>query len=74
MTQKNSYHIRFNTKHNNETNLVWRVFENNVEHLVENVHITVPVTTSTTIEFGETKWNIYCEGNMTITNDIAHIN
>lgn len=26
------YVIRFNTAHNNETDLVWRVFENDVEH------------------------------------------
>jgi hypothetical protein len=67
------YHIRFNTKHNNETPLVWRVFEDGVEHLVKSLNITVPVTDSTTIEFGETKWNISCKGTMTIIDDVAHI-
>ena len=29
------YNIRFNTKHNNETDLVWRVFENGVEQSIK---------------------------------------
>ena len=27
----NKYHVRFNTKHNG-SDLVWRIFENGVEH------------------------------------------
>lgn len=34
----NKHHIRFNTKHNSSP-LVWRVFENVVEHLAEDVRI-----------------------------------
>jgi hypothetical protein len=66
------YHIRFNTN-NNQTDLVWRVFENGVEHLVKSLNIRVPVSDSVTEEFGETKWNIYCEGNMFITDGVANI-
>lgn len=67
------YHIRFNTKHNNETNLVWRVFEGETEHLVRALRINVPVVDSTTFEHGEQKWNISCEGKLEIIDDIAYI-
>lgn len=67
-------HIRFNTKHNNETKLVWRVFEDGVEHLVENFHVhNKHMTTDVTYENGENKWNLFCEGTLEITNDIAYI-
>lgn len=69
----NTYHIRFNTKHNNESPLVWRVFENGVEHLVSALDIRVPVVDSTTIEHGEMKWNISCQGSMEIVNSVAII-
>ena len=68
----NKYLIRFNTKHNG-SKLVWRVFENGVEHLVENIDIRVPVFTETSLEAGETKWNISCAGEMRIVNDVAYI-
>ena len=58
----NKYHLRFNTKHNG-SNLVWRVFENGVEHLAEDVKIVGEVFTETTQEHGETKWNVACNGN-----------
>ena len=68
----NKYLIRFNTKHNG-SKLVWRVFENGAEHLVENIDIRVPVFTETSLEAGETKWNISCAGEMKIVNDVAYI-
>lgn len=68
----NKYLIRFNTKHNG-SKLVWRVFENGVEHLVENIDIRVPVFTETSLESGETKWNISCVGEMRIVDDVAYI-
>jgi hypothetical protein len=68
----NKYHIRFNTQHNN-TGLVWRIFENNQEHLVSHLQISVPVSDIVTNEHGVTKWNIYCEGTMTIKDKVAYI-
>jgi hypothetical protein len=68
----NNYLIRFNTKHNG-SKLVWRVFENGTENLVENIDIRVPVFTETSREGGETKWNISCSGEMRIVNDVAYI-
>ena len=68
----NKYLIRFNTKHNG-SKLVWRVFENGIENLVENIDIRVPVFTETSLEGAETKWNISCSGKMNIINDVAYI-
>ena len=68
----NKYHIRFNQNHNN-SNLVWRVFENGQEHLVKGFKITSSIFDETTIEDGVTKWNICCYGHMTIENDVATI-
>ena len=68
----NRYLIRFNTQHNG-SNLVWRVFENDKEFLVKNIHVTVPVTGQTSVEAGIEKWNIACSGRMHIEDDIAYI-
>ncbi len=66
------YHIRFNTKHNG-SNLVWRVFENGKEHLASEVRIIGETYTECTIEQGETKWNIACQGNLRWENKTAII-
>jgi hypothetical protein len=58
----NKYHIRFNTKHNGSP-LVWRVFENGVEHLAQDVRIIGETFTECTEE-NETKWNIACYGRL----------
>jgi hypothetical protein len=68
----NHYHIRYNTKHG-ESDLVWRVFENGVEHLVKQIEILTPVYGESTIEHGIQKWNIACDGVMTITDGKAVI-
>jgi len=69
----NKYHIRFNTK-NNGSNLVWRVFENGVEHLASEVRILGGETfTERTEEHGETKWNIACFGNLVWKDSVAFI-
>jgi hypothetical protein len=68
----NKYYIRYNTKHG-ESDLVWRVFENGVEHLVKNFHIEVPMFGESTMEHGIQKWNVACEGHMTIIDNIAYI-
>jgi hypothetical protein len=68
----NRYHIRYNT-HHGDTDLVWRVFENGQEYLVKNFKILVPVCSEVTVENGETKWNVSCEGHMTIEDDVAII-
>ncbi len=68
----NSYYIRYNTKHG-EGSLVRRVFENGVEHLVEQIDIRVPVYGEKTIEHGIDKWNIACKGCMRIVNNVAII-
>jgi hypothetical protein len=68
----NKYLIRYNTYHG-ESNLVWRVFENGEENLVRDFHIKVPVYSEATLEHGVQKWNVACQGNMIIENDIAYI-
>ena len=66
-------YIRFNTKHG-DSDLVWRVFENEVEHLVKDFLITVPMRGESTVENGITKWNVACEGTLKIVDNIAYIN
>ena len=68
----NKYHIRFNT-HHGDTGLTWRVFENGKEHLVNHLRISVPVRDEITDENGVAKWNIQCEGTMTIKDGTAYI-
>ena len=68
----NQYHIRYNTKHG-DSDLVWRIFENGVEHLVKHFKITVPVYAENTIENGITKYNVACTGKMIIVDNIAFI-
>jgi len=68
----NKYHIRYNTQHG-ESNLVWRVFENGVENLVKNFRIETPMYGEYTMENGIQKWNVACDGYMTIENQIAII-
>ena len=68
----NRYHIRYNTAHG-ETDLVWRVFENGVEHLVKNFEISVPMRGESTLENGIQKWNVVSEGRMRIVDGVAII-
>jgi hypothetical protein len=66
------YLIRFNTKHAGSP-FVWRVLQNSNEFLVKGVRINVPTWDEQSMEGNETKWNIACEGFLTIENDIAYI-
>ena len=68
----NKYHIRFNHQHNG-SGKVWRVFENGTEHLVEHLDIRVPMRDDITVENGIEKWNVYCEGYLSIANGTACI-
>ena len=68
----NKYHIRFNHQHNGSKK-VWRVFENGVEHLVEHLDIQVPIRDEVTVENNVEKWNVYCEGYLTLDNNVACI-
>ena len=56
-----------------ETDLVWRIFENGTEFLVKNFVVTVPVYGTSTFENGIQKWNVACQGTMTIRDGIATI-
>jgi hypothetical protein len=67
-----TYRIRYNTQHG-ESDLAWRVFEDDREYLVRDFYITVPMRGSSTIEHGIQKWNVQCQGNMQIIDDIAYI-
>jgi hypothetical protein len=67
------YHVRFNTKHGGNTDLVWRIFENGVEHLASDVRIFSPVYTECTREHGETKWNVACNGRLIWDGTVAII-
>lgn len=68
----NKYHIRFNTNHSG-TPLVWRVFENGIEHLATDVRIIGETFTECTEENGQTKWNIACLGSLTWLDKSATI-
>jgi hypothetical protein len=65
--------IRFNRDHASEQD-VWRIFEDGKEHRVsEFVVAGVELRSDTTIERGEQKWNVRCEGELTIENGRAYI-
>jgi hypothetical protein len=68
----NKYYIWYNTQHG-ESDLVWRVFDNGKEHLVKNFYITTPMFGESTMENGIQKWNVACEGALTIKDDVAYI-
>lgn len=68
----NKYHIRFNHQHNG-SGKVWRVFENGTEYLVEHLDIQVHMRDDVTVENGVEKWNVYCEGYLSIDNGRATI-
>jgi hypothetical protein len=66
------FHVRFNTKHDG-SDLVWRVFEDGVEHLASDVRIYSPLYTETTVEHNETKWNVACDGRIVWDGTVAII-
>ena len=66
------FHVRFNTKHGG-SGLVWRVFEDGIEHLATDVRILGETFTETTQEHGETKWNIACHGRIIWVDQVAVI-
>lgn len=68
----NKYHIRFN-HHHAGSGKVWRVFENGTEYLVKHLDIQVPMRDDVTVENGIEKWNVYCEGHLSINNNTATI-
>ena len=68
----NKYHIRFNHQHNG-SGKTWRVFENGTEYLVEHLDIRVPMRDEVTVENNIEKWNVYCEGYLSINNNTATI-
>lgn len=69
----NKYLIRYNTQHA-ESDLVWRIFENQSEHLVRGFVITVPIYSESSLDNGIQKWNVACDGVMKIVDNIAYIN
>lgn len=74
------YRIRFNKNYIATDHLYWRVIDD-LGHmeLVTNVIINVPSATNSSYEYDhdkdlfETKWNIECEGKLTIANSVATI-
>jgi hypothetical protein len=68
----NKYHVRFNTKHSG-SNFVWRIFENGIEHLAQDVKLIGETFTECTEESGETKYNIACYGRLLWQGNIAII-
>ena len=67
-----TYHIRYNT-HHGASGLIWRVFEDGHEYLVRDFEITVPTRGASTLENGVQKWNVECQGRMTLRDDVAYI-
>lgn len=69
----NNYNIRFNTEHNGSKNK-WRVFENGNEMLFEHIDIRVNLKDNITLNRnGEEKYNVFCQGYLTVINKIAII-
>lgn len=74
------YRIRFNKNYIDTDHLYWKVIDD-LGHmeLVTNVIINVPSATNSSYEYDhdkdlfETKWNIECEGKLTIDNSVATI-
>ena len=69
----NRYRIRYNQTRGNPgrgtVDHVWRVFENEQEYLVKNIHINVP-------SYGEKEgenWNIVCYGVKTVDSETSTI-
>ena len=54
--------VRFNTKAEPGSPLVWRIFINDVEHLASGFEITGYVYDIVNEHQGETKWNLGCKG------------
>ena len=67
------FHIRFNTQHGGDMDRAWRVFEDGKEHLASDVRIFSPLYTETTTEYGETKWNVACDGRIVWDGTVAII-
>lgn len=73
LTQKHHFLIRVNTHHQG-SDLKWCLIQDGFEHLVRDVRIQVPVYTEVTIENGEEKYNIACDGTLWMYQDeVAHI-
>ena len=73
------YRIRFNKDYAN-TDLYWRVIDDLGDmKLVTNIIINVPSHTDSSYEFDqtkqvwETKWNVVCDGTLTINDSVAII-
>jgi hypothetical protein len=66
------YYVRFNVQHG-PNNMMWKVIDNGVVHLVQNVNINVPSWGEMTMEDNNDKWNIACRGYLTIDNMTAYI-
>jgi hypothetical protein len=49
------------------------VFENGQEHLVKNFRVETPMYGQSTVENGIQKWNVCCQGFMTVVDGVAHI-
>ena len=66
MNSVRNYKIRFNTKFSEgNPKLKWRIVDEREEILAENIKIYVPTfTTEDTIETGETKWHLSCQGTL----------
>lgn len=52
---------------------MWRVFENGVEHLAQDVRLIGETFTECTEESGQTKWNIACYGRLVWVDKTAVI-
>lgn len=72
-TPRHHYQIRFNTKHG-ASDLVWRIFEDNIECLATAFRISTHMYSEQSTEDGVTKWNVACDGQMRIDeHGTAHI-
>jgi hypothetical protein len=64
--------IRFNKDHKG-ANDAWRVFENGREHIVAGFVVEGMMQSDSTLERGEQKWNVLCEGELRIHENRAYI-
>ena len=67
------YVIRYNHSHKKDpvNNRIWRVIENEIEHLVDDIKINVPSYAESSIspDDGLEKWNIACDGKAVFYKD-----
>ena len=71
--ESKTYQIRYNTQSTDDSNR-WRLIDDGKEILVSNIVINSQTcTTKDYIEGVGDKWHVTCKGELTIKDNVAHI-